>query len=427
MLTTLLANPAIWMQRRVEQIEFVDDSCVRRRVSLSFDLSRIVEGNAAGASPILVLPFALLEKWPLTSFSVRDGGGSSRQLLHHDDNREYVEALLERAFLGLDPAGEMAHTKPAIARLVSGQGEDPFEMWRQVGPALSAWAGHDQGRLFLVHLVREFVRSFLALVPISATEIRGVIKYEYVKPLKWEARLLGHRFAWRPTHFNLPLPAAGFGRTYHVEVVAPSGLELSKMRVERTNWSRDADGDHVERPETPLTEVTGRKSRIHLHASRLEPFANHRLHLHLVPQRRGALRVAFVGSLFILATLAVVLLKTESVWSAQVDAFAAMMLATPAIALTLVNRDGEHALAERLLLGVRTLLGALCGLAFVFAGAIVLRMRFPVFEWPALVGLILGGIMTLMLTHSYHSYPARPDTQRFRNGDRIALPDALVD
>lgn len=78
----------------MESVEFIDDTWLRRRVSVDFELPPFTR-NAAyrgqGASAIFLAPLALLAKRVLRHFDVRDETGRPLPMLTRDQNvREVV-------------------------------------------------------------------------------------------------------------------------------------------------------------------------------------------------------------------------------------------------------------------------------------------------------------------------------------------------
>src|SRR4051812_39163601 len=80
-----------WVHRRVEQIMYLDDRSVRRRISIDFT----VPSGWPFDGP-LHLPITQFVKKPLTNFSFADEHGNPLPMLTAEQNGSFSTALLRR-------------------------------------------------------------------------------------------------------------------------------------------------------------------------------------------------------------------------------------------------------------------------------------------------------------------------------------------
>jgi hypothetical protein len=78
----LFINSSAWVARRVEQVNFIDECTVRRRVSIDYVAPpcAVILGRPTG-QPVRVLPLALMRRKSLVKFDLRDPDGRALPLL----------------------------------------------------------------------------------------------------------------------------------------------------------------------------------------------------------------------------------------------------------------------------------------------------------------------------------------------------------
>jgi hypothetical protein len=105
----LISNWEIWVKRRVETIEFLDDTSVHRHISIDFRLRSwlpkpVLNWDGTG---VHYLPLALLDKSPLLDFSLCDESGRSLPLLTRRKNSAISASVLSACVQSL-VVGRMA-------------------------------------------------------------------------------------------------------------------------------------------------------------------------------------------------------------------------------------------------------------------------------------------------------------------------------
>lgn len=418
----LVLDVQTWVHRRVERIRFIDDTAISRKVSIDYDLRSSplwpVIKEQSRQDVDFMLPAAILRKWPLTSFSLTDSGGQSRRVLQRREYSEHASAMIGDALRGRAPNAARPRLDEETKLLVG-------ENWRESHHALarmrSEIQGHEnpEGSRLLSDVVfrflsEELTRNFILFTPVRLpTEAAGVLKLEYVAPLIWESVNVPKRLGWHPHLFSFQIASAGQAASYHVEVEAPEGLELKRAAL-----LRQGQADAV-------TEVWGRKSRIHLNTTDQPRFVNYSLDVQLQPQRRGILRSALAGSAFTFGAVLVLLLLRNRLLGDSVDtsAVAAIVFSVPAIVLILVNRTSEHGLAERLLIGVRSVTAVSFLSALVATAIIVFGYR----GLPATASLVVCFFVTTSalgaLIGTYKLSRTKVKTRRLIDGEEVVPPE----
>lgn len=343
-----------WVHRRVETVQLIDASSVRRHVSVDFDLSEL---EALPAVPTVV-PVAYLLKEPLRDFDLRGESGESLPLLTKDQNGlhaftslvAYADALAGPSL----PAGLVDDLR-AIATGTVAEALATVAKFDSLATDLHAELMQD--RVF-DQLVNTYARNFILLVDVGANKpSRRIIKFSYIESLMWPPRGFGRllsNLAWIPTRFEFEVASMGEARSYHFEFTAPRSLGIVRSQLVEVRNNTDEDTLY-EDPE-PLSET-------HLYSSqRADGAISARVWLE--PFRSGLIRMS--ASVVCLNALILVLafLRLDEV--AKV-ATAGLLVAIPGLIAASVSRPGEHAVATELLFGVRALVG-LSGLVAFLAG-----------------------------------------------------------
>src|SRR4051812_28192408 len=100
----LLLHPDLWVHRRVESFEFIDERTVRRRTSVDFTLPELCQPVDWIGQEVLLAPITLLRKRVLVDFDLRTEGGAALPLLTAGEGgRVAGEMLVNAARAHLDP------------------------------------------------------------------------------------------------------------------------------------------------------------------------------------------------------------------------------------------------------------------------------------------------------------------------------------
>jgi hypothetical protein len=334
-----------WVTRRVESTSFHDDETVRRRVSIDFALPAVTSLRSRFGQRAELIPLAYLKKERLRNFNLRDESGAALPALTRIENGEVAAAILEymatrlvgRAIEGdvLADIEALAYTSDAAAPALYEQ------LFRQDGPSRPTRYLLSRDPPF-VGLARRLAESFMLIVPLTSTGAsRRVLKFAYDEMLDLSGRSRRRRIAesmsWRPTRINLPVPGVVAAASYHLDIAAPTELVIAQARL-------------VTESRTALDEDPTPTRQAHL-ATPLQP-TNAEALIDIAAPREGIIRASLLTSLLTAVVLTAGAFRLSELHSAR-EGVATVLVAVPAVVAAYVARPGEHALASRLLFGVR--------------------------------------------------------------------------
>ena len=368
-----MTRPAIWMNRRVEAFELIDDVRVRRRVSLDFTLPAEVKLRLEGPEAVEVtpeslpvVPLTILRKRKLRRFDLRDEQGGAVPVLTTTENGLLGWASLcqlAEMITGEWPKGRLRHELLGIAMGECGTPGQPSEArdaleWLQEDEVGKRLLDNPDFRDTAVLLETGFV-LFAEIEPEVGR--RRVLKLSYDEPLRDEPKEKGPlelpiQLGWRPYPLEISLPAIGTARSFHFELGIPDGLEVVKASLEVNGM--------------PVSSEALPGSRTHLGLDEPRYGTDGSAVVHVRAERQG-----FLSSALLLGIVTAVLLSAGfarlDVIAADVEAVGPVLLIVPALLAAFLVRPGEHALAGRILSATRISL-TLAGLANVLAAAILI-------------------------------------------------------
>jgi hypothetical protein len=375
-----------WINRRVETIEFVEDTAVRRTVSVDFTFpAQSTLAAPVDSGTLIVVPLQILAKSTLMHVDVFDEDGKSLSTLNTDRNGELSGRGLVRFFdslrlarYGLALPDDIRGELKIIARA------DPLDAWHRREELLS------EGRVLAdllrvgpnelsvpprpeVQLLNDLAQGFLQLVQVEYQPgVHRVLKVAYDVPRDWhepDARLSDRvlrAIGGLPPRQTFSDLSIGQGMGYHVEVVAPEDTEIVETKLTGSQWNTQTD---QEQPADLEAQVTSR-SRAHVHvgllagsegASDADELERKRvlgrndiadITVAFLARRSGVATAAPLAST--LASAVMVIFATRlSHLDGQTSA--AVLLLVPVIVGAYLGRAGEHPFATRMLLGVRVL------------------------------------------------------------------------
>jgi hypothetical protein len=376
---------ATWVHRRVETVSFRDDRWAVRRVSVDFTVPSD-EGRTFGDKRMLVPLTFLRQRQVLRNFDCRDSDGSALPVLTRAENASvHRDMLLEAAWLAVGRLDETV--VEAVTAQARRRGAAPRSLAPDVARLSEELGANEQFRVVNDLLRDQFL--LLAWMDVRPGD-RRVAKFCYDDELPFgrAGRGVAARMGWRNETVEFPARAAAFGQSYHFAVNPPP-----EVIIDSTDLVETVPPDQIGLPEP---EVWGERG--HLVASGLTIGLRTTVRLELAARKDGWLQTA-VASAWVTVGLLL-----AGAWGffldSPSDAAAALVVGLAAFLPAAVARPGEHALAARLLSGVRLMLAVLAALA-VAAGA---RLAFfspgDVDVWWLALGL-LGVFPAAALSVSY--------------------------
>ena len=411
-----------WVNRRVEQLEFLDERAVRWRVSVDFEVPETAPTTRVAGQDFRLVPLTSWEKDNLVAFDLRDEGGNAVWL----PTSAETNGLLSSALIywaqdilkwSADKRGETLKLKRTLTAIVS-EGPSPWqkEKYREPktnqekdDPFAEVYDLKEYGRDVAEHYlavtppelkdgaegkdgaeskdrsfwsqVNELWRNFLIIVAVpDEPGTRRVFKMTFESKINFRkphgrVRRFVQTMGWQERQLELLI--GGRGGSYHLEIAAPPQVDIIRIRAR----PRTADKDP-----TKYVVSYGGSPHVHLRipAQRFRYLATTRVRV----SRPGWLTMCWLAGLAIAVALLMGVLHLSVLFSnaTETGTAATLLLALLAVLATMLVSPGTHPLASRLLLGARTLI-LIESLAVLWAAESLLlhsfssHHHFPTDEW----------------------------------------------
>jgi hypothetical protein len=243
--------------------------------------------------------------------------------------------------------------------------------------------------------VNELWRNFLIVVAVPdepgtprVLKMTFESKIEFRRPDRWRRRAfesLGWR-AWR-----LQLFIGGRGGSHHLEVAAPPGVDIIRVRARPVNEQTDPS----------YVTAYGGSPHVHLRI-KADQRRRYLTTIRVRVSRPGWLTMSWLAGLVISAVLLVGGLKLRVLFSAnEAGTAATLLLGLLAAFATMLVSPGAHPLASRLLWASRIVITVDSGVVLVGVGSLLLESGhhlIPQIAWWLLFGL--SAVCAIMLTVS---------------------------
>lgn len=383
-----------WVHRRVESIEILDETLVRRRVSVDFT-PQSPRGLPTHA------PIALLSKGTLTRFDLRDEAGASVPLLTREQNAAFstahMLAIAREAARAKDLSDDLPEDLVRLCwRVAQGEpyeaNEAIYDIATYLEPVALREALSESDRFR--EATKTFANSFPVIVAVGDPRRSGAVKRRVIK-LAYNHVLLGsgptrrQRLGIDPILLWFEIPELGDASSRHIEFLKADGLDAFNPQL----IGFAPDGTYIasegsEEGGEPHLAVAGapRGSRggasVSLRAARAGILVG------------GPLLAALSAAALTAAWFALPQLAGETAGSA-----ASILLAVPAALGAYLSSRQPHPLEAALLAGPRRLVFFSGMLAFFGAAALALDssvepLRFIIgglalLSWLPVVGLAL--------------------------------------
>jgi hypothetical protein len=349
----LLEHPVPWIHRRKETVSIIDESALKRQLSVDFTLCDCpghemwaqLTSEIFGAE-LAAAPLFFLEKRPawLMGFDLKDESGRSLPLMTSGDNADLSAAMLEhtgrqcleKMGLTLSPTvggmlkslarGSRAEAEHWLRRLEFPLSSDEEADRR----AMSALWNDDDMRWWLMTMAEA---SIVLVVYESSSSHRRVLKLAYDEPLGTQAKFRA-RFGWAPFKTWIVSPFIE-GERYHLEVRAPRGMRLTRAAL--------ADDEHDQpKVDDKLTR------RAHLYIDDANRAGGAIADIWLRVSGQGFLGGATLSSLLVVLAVMACINWSKEIAENSTSA-PALLLLLPAVIASYVGRPGQHPLTTHLL------------------------------------------------------------------------------
>lgn len=369
--SSLLLPGAEWIHRRRESIRIIDETALKRQISVDFTLPSELDDGAqldqidelGFPAPIFVLPKAPAR---LMTFDMVDASGKSLPLMTSAENRDASAATLvamANATLKLrgsksDASEELSLTDDLrtafeeIARDDTPEAEvranQLFDAERlgQLTPCLKSLLKNDRFCFWLSTLAHSSIIPVWCL----GERKREIVKLSFREPIKHELPVAS-TLGWSP--YELSITSSYIeAQNHHFEAVAPHGMRIAQAQV-----ASDSDDDRA----------AGFLRRLHLYLPGSERGGGALAKVDLRVSARGFLRDAWLPALLVTGCLAGAWIRAEEI-VANPNSSPSLFLLLPGLIATYLSRPDRHALTSRLLSTARIVLMGTALFAFIAAG-----------------------------------------------------------
>lgn len=400
-----LTESARWVHRRVEHISFVDDRSIRRYVSVDFTLplNALPSQLRMEGDPLLFrglqvqfVPVARLRKTPLVQFDICDEAGTAVPVLTRQQNGQVAwsllvavaEAVARRVGVATPLSQPLRSALRRVCYVRGTEAEACIDSWMNPIDELAS----DHSRLMQDDTFADFLQNlaynFLLIAPIPHERARRrLLKFSYLEELDWPSYAWRTNLPWEPVTVDFEVPAIDESEAYHLEIAAPTGLELEEaemMTFSGDTISADPDGGAVS----------------HLYASRVASGTDGIAYVSLRPTATGLLRMS---SLFATGVYLLLLVLFARLFELRGEAATALLLLLPSVGAAFIVRPGENSLTTRLLFSFRLVVTTIGLLPFVGAVVLVANFQGWALYWLWSATTLAAGILLYVVVKSYLS------------------------
>jgi hypothetical protein len=395
-----------WVNRRVQQLEFLDTRAVQWRVSVDFNVPADAPIITVGGKDFRLISVMPWEKADLVAFDLRGESGNVMWLPNSERiNHQLSAALAQWAQVILNgsaarpatldplPAGlgaildRIVWCRPpewlkegnpfgGISALPDpGAGSRPLTNGAADGVELREAIERLKCDTAFMGQLQELWQNFLIVAAVADPPgTRRVIKLAFESEVTFRSpRGWGHKLlqslglrTWR-----LDLLIGGRGGSHHLEVAAPAGVDIVRISAKPVR-SEQAGGKFTARGGTPHVhiQIPGRQHGRYLATIRLRV------------SRPGWLTTSWMAGLVIFVTMLLGRIKLDVLYAgspgavpgAEAGTAATLLLALLAVFGTILFGPGGHPLASRLLRLARFLILADSAAVLCGAGSLLLHV-----------------------------------------------------
>jgi hypothetical protein len=403
-----------WVHRRVAQLEFLDTRAVRWRISVDFSIPESAPSIDGGQH--LLVPITRWRKSELVKLDFRDEQGAAIPLMTAEATRRLMSAALycwAADILRRDKVPEPGTMFGELSEIVS-QPPDPAQQEKTADekievlldkvsdgdPRIAGVLFADKGFRSKLY---ELGENFVVLASVADTPgTRRILKLAFESAVTFQHphgwwRKVRQLFGWRD--WRLEVMLGGRGGSGHLEVAAPTGVDISKMVAVPAVVPRPEPG-----AQNPLVIKTAGKTP-HV-AIRVPAGARrYRATIYLRVSLTGWLTASWSVSLVIFGLMAVSRVRLWTLFSkaaapGEAGTAATLLLALLGVFASYLLQPGEHPLAARLLRAARGLIMIDVAVVLVAVGSLLLHYgtHEPTRMWDSLT--VISGLVAVLLTLS---------------------------
>jgi hypothetical protein len=436
-----------WVNRRVQQLEFLDTRAVQWRVSIDFNVPDDAPVITVGPERFRLVPVTPWEKANLVAFDLRDEGGNTMWLPNTERTTRQLSAGLTqwaKSILSQSAAGTgrrvpfPAELSTLLEEIVFRQppewakNTDPFDGIATLnGSAGGSAAGSgavtatklqdaiDRLRAnvpFMSRLQELWQNNLIVAAVADSPGARRVIKLSFEsevtfrRPTARSLRLL-QSLGWRA--WRLDVFIGGRGGSHHLEVTAPTGIDIVRISAQPAV------------PDQAGGTFTAQGGAPHVHIEvPVRDRGRYRATIRLRVSRPGWLTTTWMAGLVIAVVMVVGRIDLAVLYSTspgtamgESGTAATLLLALLAVFGTVLFGPGGHPLASRLLRAARFLILVDSAAILACTGSLLLHTSQsspPALLWSVLAGVsaVIAALLTVSML--FPGGPRRTEGQRAR-------------
>jgi hypothetical protein len=407
-----------WVHRRVESVQFADDTTIRWRCSVDFSVPPVAANVAVNGSQFALIPLTWLEKSVLVNFDLRDESNTAIPVLTTRQNGEAAVSMLTgvgRLVLNDEVCDPVVCD---LRGIVMGSPDDALKVFNALAdPRGDPHEDRQRAALmtdpFFRILTRRFAETFLLVAALHA-EVgeRRILKYAFEANLEWKppeksagsrVRPILQALGWQALNFFFTASAATDTETYHFEVEVPPGAELLGLALWGLPPGASPPGGWRR-----LDWRSGPKRRLHLRIARPSDGTEVLAKTTLRACRTGWLSASLLAAMVVTLVLGIGAWRVSTLFPANVrggaplvngaDVATALFIGITGAFAALLVRSEEHRLVGRLLRLLRFAMGLAAAVPFAAIGVLVFWPELSVVQstWAILAGAA-ATIMVLLI------------------------------
>jgi hypothetical protein len=410
----LIAHPQ-WVHRRIDALEYRDDTTFRRRQSVHFTVPSVAPEIRVADAGFRLVPLATLYKETLVNFDCRDESGTALPVLTRTQQglltvrglTAWAEALVDQAVA--EPLD--AEVAAEIAGLVMGEAAE-----RAAARSSFAGGGGQRAALredeFFALVLERLTEQFLLITLVDDVPgTQRVLKFSYeelggLAAEPWPRAPLA-ALGWIPRRAASAAESLFSAESYHFEADLPPGVDVPVASL----WVGTGEDDMA-----CIDVDPGNQQRIALRSPGYEGGVAE-VRWSVWPARGGWLRTAWFGTLLAAVTLGLGAWRLDTITAVsagdeaaggtvpagtRTELAAAVVLSLIGALGGLVARIEEHPLVTLILAWPRRLAALAAVLPFVAAGSLIVgpsgEARRVLWIGLAVVAAAIAAVFTVAFT-----------------------------
>lgn len=242
-LVDILIEPSNWRFRRVDSLCFVDYSRMKRKISI--DLQLPIDNKLKYNEHQYLVPLSFVRKGSMSDFDARDEVGHALPVLGSKENSHLASSFLINLASRYMQHELQQNFADAIFKIVACK--NPFEsrklfnsMTASDSQFVSCFESMEQHRHVFLWFLETLSLSFILFVLLDSNiNQRRIVKFSLEEEgIMMDEKLnLSSMLTWlkqlgiKPWSLESPAGAVGDAKSFHIEFIAPEGLQIGKAEL----------------------------------------------------------------------------------------------------------------------------------------------------------------------------------------------------